>query len=402
MDFTVSPRIEDFRARIARFVADEILPVEGDRANWDAHDNIALGPLQALREKARAEGLWCLQLAPETGGQGLGKVGMAVCYEEMNRSIFGPVTFNSAAPDDGNMMVLEQVGTEAQKERWLAPIVSGQVRSSFAMTEPHPGGGSDPGMMLTTASRHGDRYVIRGRKWFITGAEDAQHFIVMARTSDDPRRGLTAFLHHRDEPGWQIERRIPIMGPEEHGGHCELIYEDMELPADRIILGEGMGLKVTQMRLGPARLTHCMRWLGLAKRCAAIAGEYAGQRHGFGTRLADRESIQIKLGDLAMGIEMGRLLVMKAAWELDRGSFARKEVSMAKIHVANLLHKAADLAIQINGARGYSTDTVLEWIYRYARQARLVDGADEVHQMVLNRHLTDQGRDFWRWDIAAD
>lgn len=402
MDFTVSPRIEDFRARIARFVADEILPIEGDRANWDAHDNIALGPLQALREKARAEGLWCLQLAPETGGQGLGKVGMAVCYEEMNRSIFGPVTFNSAAPDDGNMMVLEQVGTEAQKERWLAPIVSGQVRSSFAMTEPHPGGGSDPGMMLTTASRHGDRYVIRGRKWFITGAEDAQHFIVMTRTSDDPRRGLTAFLHHRDEPGWQIERRIPIMGPEEHGGHCELIYEDMELPADRIILGEGMGLKVTQMRLGPARLTHCMRWLGLAKRCAEIAGEYAGQRHGFGTRLADRESIQIKLGDLAMGIEMGRLLVMKAAWELDRGSFARKEVSMAKIHVANLLHKAADLAIQINGARGYSTDTVLEWIYRYARQARLVDGADEVHQMVLNRHLTDQGRDFWRWDIAAD
>jgi acyl-CoA dehydrogenase len=402
MDFTVSPRIEDFRARIARFVADEIMPVERDRANWDDHDNIALGPLQALREKAKAEGLWCLQLAPETGGQGLGKVGMAACYEEMNRSIFGPVTFNSAAPDDGNMMVLEQAGTEAQKERWLAPIVSGQVRSSFAMTEPHPGGGSDPGMMLTTASRDGDRYVIRGRKWFITGAEDASHFILMARTSDDPRRGLTAFLHHRDEPGWRIERRIPIMGPEEHGGHCELIYEDMELPADRIILGEGMGLKVTQMRLGPARLTHCMRWLGLAKRCAEIAGEYASQRQGFGTRLADRESIQIKLGDLAMGIEMGRLLVMKAAWELDRGSFARKEVSMAKIHVANLLHKAADLAIQINGARGYSTDTVLEWIYRYARQARLVDGADEVHQMVLNRHLTDQGRDFWRWDIAAD
>lgn len=402
MDFTVSPRIEDFRARIARFVADEIMPVERDRANWDDHDNIALGPLQALREKAKAEGLWCLQLAPETGGQGLGKVGMAACYEEMNRSIFGPVTFNSAAPDDGNMMVLEQAGTEAQKERWLAPIVSGQVRSSFAMTEPHPGGGSDPGMMLTTASRDGDRYVIRGRKWFITGAEDASHFILMARTSDDPRRGLTAFLHHRDEPGWRIERRIPIMGPEEHGGHCELIYEDMELPADRIILGEGMGLKVTQMRLGPARLTHCMRWLGLAKRCAEIAGEYASQRQGFGTRLADRESIQIKLGDLAMGIEMGRLLVMKAAWELDRGSFARKEVSMAKIHVANLLHKAADLAIQINGARGYSTDTVLEWIYRYARQARLVDGADEVHQMVLNRHLTDKGRDFWRWDIAAD
>ncbi|MEW5420520.1 acyl-CoA dehydrogenase family protein [Amorphus sp. 3PC139-8] len=400
MDFKIPPRVEDFRARIARFVEDEILPLEADRDAWDAHGNIALNHLEPLREKARTEGLWCLQLKPETGGQGLGKVGMAVCYEEMNRSIFGPVAFNSAAPDDGNMMVLEQAASDAQKERWLKPIVDGNVRSSFVMTEPRPGGGSDPGMMLTTATKTGDRYVVRGRKWFITGAEDASHFILLARTSDDPRRGLTAFLHHRDEPGWRIERRIPIMGPEEHGGHCEVVYEDMELPADRVIMGEGLGLKLTQMRLGPARLTHCMRWLGLAKRCMEIAQEYAQNRHGFGVRLADRESIQIKMGDIAMGIEVGRLLVMKAAWELDRGSFARKEISMAKIHVANLLHKAADVAIQINGARGYSQDTVLEWIYRYARQARLVDGADEVHQMVLNRHLSDEKRAFWTWETA--
>lgn len=402
MDFTISPRIEDFRARIARFVDDAVMPVEADRANWDAHDNIAHAPLDALRQKAKAEGLWCLQLAPETGGQGLGKMGMAVCYEEMNRSIFGPVVFNSAAPDDGNMMVLEKIGTAAQKARWLAPIVAGDVRSAFAMTEPHPGGGSDPGMMLTTATKKGDSYVIQGRKWFITGAAEAQHFILMARTSDDPRRGLTAFLFDRDEPGWHIDRRIPIMGPEEHGGHCELVFDELVLPADRVLMGEGLGLKVTQIRLGPARLTHCMRWLGLAKRCTEIARDYAENRHGFGMRLADRESIQIKLGDLAMGIEIGRLLVMKAAWELDRGGFAKKEVSMAKIHVANLLHKAADVAIQINGARGYSQDTVLEWIYRYARQARLVDGADEVHQMVLNRHLADERHDFWRWPVAAD
>lgn len=402
MDFTISPRIEDFRARIARFVDEAVMPVEADRANWDAHDNIAHAPLDALRQKAKAEGLWCLQLAPETGGQGLGKMGMAVCYEEMNRSIFGPVVFNSAAPDDGNMMVLEKIGTAAQKARWLAPIVAGDVRSAFAMTEPHPGGGSDPGMMLTTATKKGGNYVIQGRKWYITGAAEAQHFILMARTSDDPRRGLTAFLFDRDEPGWHIERRIPIMGPEEHGGHCELVFDGLELPADRVLMGEGLGLKVTQIRLGPARLTHCMRWLGLAKRCTEIARDYAENRHGFGVRLADRESIQIKLGDLAMGIEIGRLLVMKAAWELDRGGFAKKEVSMAKIHVANLLHKAADVAIQINGARGYSQDTVLEWIYRYARQARLVDGADEVHQMVLNRHLADERHDFWRWPVAAD
>jgi acyl-CoA dehydrogenase len=400
MDFTISPRIEDFRARIARFVEDEVIPLEGRSEVYDGHGNLKLDWLDALRDKAKAEGLWCLQLQPETGGQGLSKVGMAVTYEAMNRSIFGPAVFNSAAPDDGNMMVLEKVGTPEQKARWLAPIVSGAVKSSFAMTEPHPGAGSDPGMMLTTATKKGDRYVIRGRKWYITGAEEAAHFILIARTSDDPRRGLTAFLFHRDEPGWRIDRRIPIMGPEEHGGHCELVFEDMELPEDRVVMGEGLGLKVTQIRLGPARLTHCMRWLGLAKRCTELAREYAENRHGFGVRLSDRESIQIKMGDLAMGIEVGRLLVMKAAWALDEGSFARKEVSMAKIHVANLLHKAADVAIQINGARGYSTDTVLEWIYRYARQARLVDGADEVHQMVLNRHLAEQKRDFWRWDVA--
>ncbi len=401
MDFTIPRHIEDYRARIADFVSREILPVEADRSNWDEHGNIGRPALTALRDKARAEGLWCLQLSRENGGQGLGKVGMAVCYEAMNRSIFGPVVFNSAAPDDGNMMVLEQVATDAQNDRWLRPLIEGSVSSAFAMTEPSPGGGSDPGMMRTTAEKRGDHYVLRGRKWFITGAADAAHFIVMARTSDDPRKGLTAFLHHRDEPGWRIERRIPIMGPEEHGGHCEIIYDGLELPADRILLGEGQGLKLTQMRLGPARLTHCMRWLGLAKRCTEIARDYADHRMGFGIRLADRESTQIKMGDLAMGIEIGRLLVMKAAWALDQGDFARKEVSMAKIHVANLLHKAADVAIQINGARGYSTDTVLEWIYRYARQARLVDGADEVHQMVLNRLQSDDPDGFWTWPVSA-
>ncbi|MCA0922161.1 acyl-CoA dehydrogenase family protein [Pseudooceanicola nanhaiensis] len=402
MDFNISPRVEDFRARIAAFVERELLPAEEDRANYDAHENVRTDVLETLRAKARAEGLWCLQLKPETGGQGLDKVGMAVCYEEMNRSIFGPVVFNSAAPDDGNMMVLEQAGTPAQKERWLQPIVQGKVRSAFAMTEPHPGSGSDPaGMMITTARRDGDKYIVRGRKWFITGAEDAQHFILVARTSDDPRKGLSALLFDGDTPGWRIERRIPIMGPEEHGGHCELLFEDMEIPAENLLLNEGDGLKVTQMRLGPARLTHCMRWLGLSKRCVEIATTYANERFAFGERLADRESIKLMLGDLAMQIEVGRLLVMKAAWELDQGSFARKEVSMAKVHVANVLHKAADTAIQINGARGYSKDTPLEWIYRYARQARLVDGADEVHKMVLDRTLAAEGRDFWKWDVTG-
>lgn len=400
MDFRISPRIEDFRSRIAAFVEDRVLPLEADRSNYDEHENIRLDLVDSLRAEARSQGLWCLQLKPESGGQGLGKVGMAVCYEAMNRSIFGPMIFNSVSPDDGNMMLLEAVATPAQKERWLKPIVDGTVRGAFAMTEPHPGGGSDPSMMLTTATRKGDRYVVRGRKWFITGAGEAKHFILIARTSEDPRKGLTAFLFDRDQPGWRIERRIPIMGPEEHGGHCELVFEGLEIPAENILMKEGDGLKATQIRLGPARLTHCMRWLGLSKRCVEIARIYAAERFGFGQRLSKRESIQMMLGDLAMKIEIGRLLVMKAAWALDQGSFARKEVSMAKVHVANLLHQAADTALQINGARGYSKDTVIEWIYRYARQARLVDGADEVHKMVLNNHLEQEGNDFWSWPAA--
>ena len=398
MDFTISPDIAALRDRVADFVDTHLIPLEAEAESYDAHENIAIPLLETLREKARAEGLWCLQLKPENGGGGLTKTGMAVCYEAMNRSIFGPVVFNSAAPDDGNMMVLETLGTPAQKERWLTPIAQGKARSAFAMTEPHPGGGSDPGMMLTRATRDGDAYVIEGHKWFITGAGEADHFILLARTSDDARRGHTAFLFHRDDPGWEITRRIPIMGPEEHGRHCELAFNGLRIPVENVLLEEGRGLKVTQTRLGPARLTHCMRWLGLAKRCVEIATEYAARREGFGTRLADRESVQIKLGDLAMRIEIGRLLVMKAAWEIDRGHYAQKEISMAKVHVANLLHDAADTGIQINGARGYSKDTVLEWIYRYARQARLVDGADEVHKMLLNRHLVEKGANFWHWD----
>lgn len=400
MDFHVSPRIEDYRSRIAAFVESELLPLESRSDSFDEHENIRLDLLASLRDKAKAQGLWSLQLKRETGGQEIGFVGMAVCYEAMNRSIFGPVVFNSAAPDDGTMMMLEKIGTPAQKERWLAPLASGEVRSAFAMTEPHPGGGSDPSMIMTRAEKHGDVYRVHGRKWYITGAAEASHFVLMARTSDDPRYGLTAFLYHKDQPGWEIVRRIPIMGPEEHGGHCEILYDGLEIPAENVLLEEGKGLKVTQIRLGPARLTHCMRWLGLAKRCVEIAREYAETREGFGVRLKDRESVQLMLGGLAMKIEIGRLLVMKAAWALEQGSFARQEVSMAKVQVANVLHEAADIAIQINGARGYSKDTVLEWIYRYARQARLVDGADEVHRMVLNRSLEADGSDFWRWPVA--
>jgi acyl-CoA dehydrogenase len=398
MEFTIDPFVEELRGRIRSFVDTNLIPLENDPDAYDEGENIAESRLDELRARARAEGLWCLQLPGDLGGRGLDKRGMAVCYEEMNRSIFGPVVFNSAAPDDGNMMLLAKVGTAAQKERWLKPIIEGEVRSAFAMTEPHPGSGSDPaGMMRTTATRDGDHWVIEGRKWFITGAGVAEHFVLVARTSDDPRKGLSAFLFHRDDPGWEIVRRIPILGPEEHGGHCELKFTGLRIPDDNRLLAVGDGMKVTQIRLGPARLTHCMRWLGLARRCLEIAGEYVAEREAFGSTLAEHEGVQWMLGEAAMAVQTGRLLTQHAAWKLDLGDFARKEIAMAKVTVADTLHKASDTALQLCGARGYSKDTVLEWIYRYARQARLVDGASEVHKMVLARTMINDQDNFWSW-----
>jgi acyl-CoA dehydrogenase len=375
-----------------------VLPLESDPDTWGEGENIRDEVLKPIRAKARDAGLWCPQMPRERGGQGFGAVGMAACYEEMARSLFGPAAFNCAPPDDGNMLVLEKVARDDQKARWLQPIVDGEVRSALAMTEPHPGAGSDPaGMMQTTATRKGDSWIIDGHKWFITGAGAAQTFIVIARTSDDPRRGLTAFLFDREDPGWELVRRIGIMGPEEHGGHCELRFDGLEIPDENRVMEVGQGLKFAQIRLGIARLTHCMRWLGLAKRALAIATDYVSEREAFGIKLAERESVQWQLGEAAMDIQVGRLLTMHAAWKLEQGDFARKEVSMAKVAVADTLHKATDTAIQLCGAKGYSTDTPLEWIYRYARQARLVDGASEVHKMVLSRHLMELEAEFWSW-----
>ena len=397
MDFSLSPEIEALRLKVRAFIDEHVLPLEKDPANFADNENIPHDRLEAVRVKARAAGLWAPQAPKEYGGMELPMVAWAAVYEEAARSIFGPLAIHCMAPDDGNMNMLRLAGTQAQKDKWLAPLVAGKVRSAFAMTEPSPGGGSDPTMIRTRAEKRGDKYIISGRKWFITGADGAAHFILMARTSDDARKGLTAFLYHKDQPGWRIVRRIPIMGPEEHGGHCELEFDGLEIPEENILMGEGEGLRLMQVRLGPARLTHCMRWTGFAKRCVEIAQAYVAEREGFGIKLADRESVQMKLGEIGQQIQIGRLLTMHAAWMLDQGGRARKEVSMAKVHVAETLHRAADMAIQLQGARGYSKDTIVEWIYRYARSAKLVDGASEVHMMVLAKFMRNEGRDFWQW-----
>ncbi len=398
MDFTLSPRLRELRAKVVEFVEDRLLPLERDPASFGEGEHIRWELVETLRREVQDLGLWAPQVSRERGGLGCSMTEIAVLYEEMGRSRFGPVCFNCAAPDDGNMMCLERCADERQKDVWLDPVVRGEVRSAIVMTEPHPGAGSDPaGMTRTRAERRGDRYRVHGRKWFITGAEGAKHFILLARTGDDRRRGLTAMMFHADQPGWRIVRRIPIMGPEEHGGHCELEFDGLEVPVENVLLGEGLGMRVVLTRLARARLTHCMRWLGMARRALEICEPYIREREAFGRRLLELESVQQMLGEAAMRIEVGRLLVMRAAFALDRGERANREVSMAKIQVADTLHHAVDTAIQLMGALGYSKDTPLEWMYRYARQARLVDGASEVHRMVVARELLRQGRDFFTW-----
>ena len=400
MDFQLSEQVQDYQQRIRDFVDTHIIPTEAIPEAYDEGENIAEPYLMNLRNKAKSQGLWSLQMPVELGGGGLDTVGMAACYEEMGRSIFGPVVFNSAAPDDGNMFVLNKIGTEEQKERWLQPIIDGKVRSALAMTEPAPGSGSDPlGMMRSTATKKGDVWVVNGHKWFITGAGIAQYFILLVRTSDHPRKGLTAFMFDRDDPGWELIRRVPIMGPEEHGGHCELKFDGLEIPDKNRLMEVGDGMKVVQIRLGTARLTHCMRWLGLCRRAMEIGSQYAGEREAFGKLLSQHEGVQWMLGEAAAQIHLGRLLTMHAAWKLAQGDFARKEVSMAKVKVADTLHFVVDTAIQLLGAKGYSKDTILEWMYRYQRQARILDGASEVHKMVLSRFYMNEGDEFFRWGV---
>ena len=399
MDFSLSPELEALRQKTRAFVKEHCIPLEIPREAFDEHENIPLDKLEILRVKAKAAGLWAPQMPKELGGMGLKMTEQAVIYEEANFSIFGPAALNCAAPDDGNMRLLSMVGTEEQKKIWLQPIIDGKVRSAFVMTEPHPGGGSDPaGMMRTKAVKTGDKWVIHGHKWFITGAGASDHFILIARTSDDPRNGLSAFLFHKDQPGWEIIRKVPIMGPEEHGGHCELRFDGLEIAEENVLMKIGDGLRATQIRLGPARLTHCMRWLGMAERAMSIAADYAKERESFGSTLAEHEGVQWMLGEAAMEIHTGRLLTMHAAWKLDQGDRARKELAMAKVQVSELLNSVVNTCIQICGARGYSQDTLLEWMYRYARQAKLVDGASEVHKMVMARFFLKEGRDFWSWD----
>lgn len=371
--------IEALRQRVRDFVDREVIPREKEKL---AHDTEALDSLyRDLQPRARDLGLYLPQLGPELGGLGLDWVGTAVILEEAGRSLLGPRALNAAAPDEGNLHLLNHLCTAEQRERYLKPLAEGRVRSCFAMTEPAPGAGSDPGLLRTAATRQDGRWLINGRKWFITGAFGAAFAIVLARTGD----GATMFLVDTDNPGFRLRRITPTMDSFMPGGHCEIDFVDCAVDDDAVLGEVGRGFDHAQLRLGPARLTHCMRWLGVAVRSVEIAVEYAARRDSFGKKLADHQAVQFMIADSHIDIHASRLMIRATCEKLDRGEPIKHDSSMTKVFVSEAVHRVVDRAVQICGGLGISEDVPLSHFYRDCRPFRIYDGANEVHRMSIGK-----------------
>ncbi len=385
MDFTIPPQLQDLQQRVRHFIAEEVIPLEP----LETDDGLPADKLSDLRAKARQARLFAPQLPTEYGGLGLGTMAMCLIFEEAGHCPLGPLALHCAAPDEGNMHLLLHAATPEQRKKYLEPLARGEIRSCFAMTEPAPGAGSDPTMLQTRAERRGDQWVLNGRKWFTSGAQGAAFAIVAAVT--DPavpaKHGTTLFLVDAGTPGYEIVRPIPTMSAGGPGGHCEVTLTDCAVPGSQILGGLGNGFKLMQLRLGPARLTHCMRWLGAAVRSQETATEYASQRTAFGKKLAEHQAMQWMLADSVIDIHASRLMVLEAAWKLEQGSEARQETSMCKVFVAEAVSRVIDRAIQICGAKGISRDLILERFYRDVRAFRIYDGPSEVHRMVIARRI---------------
>ncbi len=389
MDFSLSSRMQDLRDRTRAFIVDKIIPLEKD-ARRTSH-----GPTDELRLEmnalARAAGLLSPHVASEWGGLGLNHQERAIVFEEAGYSMLGPVAMNLAAPDEGNMHMLAEVATEQQKEQFLRPLASGQKRSCFCMTEPSPGAGSDPSAMQTTAVRDGDDFVINGTKWLITGADGAGFTIVMARTLVDGKDvGATMFLANLPCEGFRVHRLIDSMDSSFTGGHAEVRLENMRVPASSVLGEIGAGFRYAQVRLVPARLTHCMRWLGAARRAHDIAVEYAGRRTAFGQAIARHEGIGFMLADNEIDMHTTRLGIWHATWLLDQGGRGNKESSMIKVYASEAIYRVADRCVQVLGGLGLTADTEVERIFKDVRAFRVYDGPSEVHRWNIARRLADK------------
>jgi acyl-CoA dehydrogenase len=385
MDFDLSPELRDLRQRVRDFIRSEAVALEPAERE---EEGLPPDGLTALRQKARQARLFAPHLPRELGGLGLDTIGMCVVFEEAGYSPLGPLALHCAAPDEGNMHLLLRAATPAQRQRYLAPLARGETRSCFALTEPAPGAGSDPTMIQTRAERRGANWVINGHKWFISGALGAAFAIVAAVTDPDSgRRGVTLFLVEAGTPGFEVVRAIPTMGAGGPGEHCEVTFRDCAVSDEQVLGQPGAGFKLMQQRLGPARLTHCMRWLGAANRALDIAVPYARDRRAFGKALGEHQAVQWMLADSAIDLHASRLMVFESAWKLDRGDEARVETSMCKVFVAEAVSRVIDRCVQVCGARGLSRDLLLERLYRDVRAFRIYDGPSEVHRMVIARHV---------------
>ena len=387
MNFAMPRHIAVIAHRVRQFVDEEVIPLESELLRSGAAPSVDM--VRELRRKAKAARLWAPTMPKPWGGMGLDIEEIAPVFEAAGRSLLGPLAIHCAAPDEGNMHLLRNWANEEQTERYLVPLAKGETFSAFSMTEPPPGAGSDPRMILTRATRAGDDWVINGHKWLTSNGLLADFFIIMAVTDPDvhPYRGTTQFLAPRDTPGINILRDVPVMGGDDFGGHVEIRYENVRLPQSAILGGEGQGFMLAQSRLGAARLTHCMRWTGIAQRALEIATDYASGREAFGGPLTSHQSVQWMLADSEMELKMGRLLIHEAAWRLAQGEQARVETSIAKVQVAETVSRVLDRCVQICGGRGVSRDLPLSTWYEKSRAFRIYDGASEVHRMVVARDV---------------
>ena len=386
MQFRLSDELAGLRAEVRAFMEERVLPAESAIVSEDRERDATT--LRALQAEARSLGLWTPHLPEAFGGRGLGIMGMCVLFREMGRSPVGARVFNCDAPDQGNMDLLLSSASEPIKARWLKPLAAGEITSGFAMTEPAPGAGADPSNLRTTAVADGDGYRIDGHKWYTTGGADAAFLIVMARTSEDRRSGATMFVVDRHAEGIEHVRDIPVMAePLLAHREGEFRFHGVKVGPESVLGGVGEGFRLAQRRLVPARLTHCMRWLGQADRILQMCRAYITERKSFGKTLAEHQLIQKMIADNAAAIHSGNLMTFHCAWMLEQGlaKESRPYSSMCKNHVAKLLCQVLDDAIQMHGGLGYSEDLPFASWYRGARAARIADGPDEVHTMVVAR-----------------
>jgi len=386
IDLSIPPEDAKLRDRVRAFVEQCIIPFEHD-GRLTSH-----GPTDELRIElnglARQAGLLAPHVSRRYGGMGLTHLQRALVFEAAGYSTLGPIALHCAAPDEGNMHMLEVIATEQQKENFLRPLVEAKIRSSFAMTEPHPGAGSDPGQLTTRADRDGEHYLISGQKWLITGAEGAGFMIIMARAFDgDQELGPTMFLAKLPHQGIRITRTIGSIDSSFTGGHAQVALAGVRVHRDDVLGEIGQGLRYAQIRLAPARLTHCMRWLGAATRAHDIAKAYAGKRRAFGSTLVRHEGVGFQLADNEIELHMSRLAILDVAWRLDKGDHARHESSMAKVFVSEALFRVADRCVQVLGGLGLTHDTQIERIFREIRAFRIYDGPSEVHRWAIANRL---------------